>query len=410
MERMRTMGLACTEPTKPLARGHVPHVVSRRSRMQLTHRAWVLVACAVVVAAVLFSSLPACRSTPLPPAWPAGLSMVGDARALQIALDRVQQLEHSPVAALAARAANKLATCKGPFSAHVDVTGSADNSLDALVTSLTCDVPASLAVLETARAGATFVLVTSSAAVVRGAVEPSGRITLHATAPGSSDAFASLLRAASEPAGAAVLTSTDSIGRGRFRVDGGIDVAALAQSLSGTGEVPAWTQLAARAVLDGTWEFAIYPPQENARLPRMAGAIGVRGAVQARAAMDAFLDDVQQKWGVHKSPLTLPAGEGACLLDLRVLAELAPCYVVTERAVVLGWNRASLEHALSAGARDDGPSRMSLDLAALPDVDRALTAAAHLPAASTAYPWRALQVIASKSNEAHTLDVTLDAP
>ena len=142
----------------------------------------------------------------------------------------------------------------------------------------------------------------------------------------------------------------------------------------------------------------------------MVGAIGVRGALQARTVMNAFLDDVQQKWGVHQSPLTLPAGEGACLLDLRVLAELAPCYVVTDRAVVVGWNRASLEHALAAGPHDDGPSGLMLDLATLPAVDGALTTAAQLPPFTTSYPWRALTMVAHKQSDAHTLDVTLEAP
>ena len=52
----------------------------------------------------------------------------------------------------------------------------------------------------------------------------------------------------------------------------------------------------------------------------------------------ASIADLQQTWPVHRSELRGPAGDGACLPDLNVLPELAPCYVATADALVVGWN------------------------------------------------------------------------
>ena len=62
--------------------------------------------------------------------------------------------------------------------------------------------------------------------------------------------------------------------------------------------------------------------------------------------------------GVRRSDFALGAAAGACLRDLNVLPELAPCYVATERALVIGWNEASLTPALAtrAASAPDGAS------------------------------------------------------
>jgi hypothetical protein len=62
----------------------------------------------------------------------------------------------------------------------------------------------------------------------------------------------------------------------------------------------------------------------------------------------ASIVELEETWSLGHSPLQLkggaePANEytGACFLELRILPEFAPCYLVTDRSIVLGWNRAN---------------------------------------------------------------------
>src|SRR4030095_1720444 len=136
----------------------------------------------------------------------------------------------------------------------------------------------------------------------------------------------------------------------------------------------------AGAVLDGTWERAVYLPEPADAMPAIAVAIGFSVRSAAVAAMERLVTDLQKTWPVHRSELRLPAGAGACLLDLNVLPELAPCYVATADALVVGWNRDALARALAAppqvsrsepkaseghrmGGAPDVPARLDLDLA-----------------------------------------------
>jgi hypothetical protein len=87
---------------------------------------------------------------------------------------------------------------------------------------------------------------------------------------------------------------------------------------------------------------------------------------------------------------------GACLLDLRILPAFAPCYVATPRALVLGWNPASLARALRGGPESAGeaPSRLWLRLDRIAEADQRLRAARGEPAASVerSYGWERLEV------------------
>jgi hypothetical protein len=90
---------------------------------------------------------------------------------------------------------------------------------------------------------------------------------------------------------------------------------------------------------------------------------------------------------------------GACLLDLRILPAFAPCYVATERALVLGWNPASLARALRAEVQDplagEAPSRLWLRLDRIAEADQRLRAARGEAVASAQrdYGWERLEVL-----------------
>jgi hypothetical protein len=45
---------------------------------------------------------------------------------------------------------------------------------------------------------------------------------------------------------------------------------------------------------------------------------------------------------------------GACFPELRILPDFTPCWVLTEAALIVGWNPASVEKAVSGPSAVDG--------------------------------------------------------
>ena len=87
--------------------------------------------------------------------------------------------------------------------------------------------------------------------------------------------------------------------------------------------------------------------------------------------MERFLDDVTEAWPIQREPHELQGRTGECLGNLNVLPDLAPCYVATDRALILGWNRRSLELALltEPDRSRRGSSRAVIHLDRMPEAD-----------------------------------------
>jgi hypothetical protein len=110
--------------------------------------------------------------------------------------------------------------------------------------------------------------------------------------------------------------------------------------------------------------------------------------------MEGFIDSLQESWPVERTLFRIGSAEGACLLDLRLMPDLAPCYVATDRALVVGWNPASLHKALD-GSRtepDDfgGHGGAIIHLERFAEADQILSSALSVGLATpqTGYPWR----------------------
>src|SRR5262249_62039452 len=164
--------------------------------------------------------------------------------------------------------------------------------------------------------------------------------------------------------------------------EGGIDLPALVAS-GGQGEAlfALKSRLFGAAILDGTWELALYLPGEGEPLPRAALALGTRERAAAAAATGAFLDEIEARWPVRRAPFSIGAFEGACLPELRLLPGLAPCFVATESALVVGWNAASVRKALDGSAADLSPAGgLVAEPARLPPADALLPAPLPPPA------------------------------
>jgi hypothetical protein len=149
-------------------------------------------------------------------------------------------------------------------------------------------------------------------------------------------------------------------------------------------------------------------------MPGVALALGFSLRDPAVSAIEKFIADLQQTWPVHREALTLPAGAGACLPDLNVLPDLAPCYVATGDALVVGWNPASLAHALAATdvspAHGDEPGRLDVDLALIQRADDLVARALPDAPAPTRWPWARVVASGGERDGALALHVMLLPP
>jgi hypothetical protein len=102
------------------------------------------------------------------------------------------------------------------------------------------------------------------------------------------------------------------------------------------------------------------PPAPDGRLPLAVAAAHHRLERPIREAVDEALDQLEQTWPIRRTPrrFAMAGGrgaEGGCFLELPLLPELAPCWVVTPEALLVGYRAEAIEAALAptlAAGRD----------------------------------------------------------
>jgi len=332
---------------------------------------------------------------------PPGALFVARRAALERLLATAQQLEGTPLARAAHALAQRLPGCEwieARAASRAELAGA-----------LACGNPGGpLAPLYRASRERDIALVLPLASgarwVARASVAADGSLAATLELPGDALAgAAAFLLPGDAPAGPSVLSASEQLAHARVRAGARLDLASL---VSDDGQASRLFQLKSELfsglVLDDTWEAALYLPEPGRGSPRAALALGVREQTAAVSAIEDFLENVRASWFVHRSVFNVGDAHGACLLDLNLLPELAPCYVATERALVIGWNAASVRKALdgatdersAAGARA-GPGALVLDLARLEAADAQLRALAP-PGVSLLpqqiYPWRKLEL------------------
>ncbi len=263
---------------------------------------------------------------------PAGITFAGDAARLVPLLDRLEQMTGTRLAHEAERFEARLRGCRR-FVAHCPAGAPCD-----LAAAVRCDGSAPAARADALAGDADWLLARVASdrewLVVRGHRADDGSVTLDAdlSDPGETSALRLLLPSA-EPAGAARLATGDALAHVRLRPDGGLD---LAQFIEGGG----WgarlyrlqSDLFEGTTLAGVWELAVYGPDPGDVIPPMALAVDIRNRRQAIGVMEKFLTDLQSTWPLRRSPFELGGRDGACLTNLNVMPNLAPCYVATDRA------------------------------------------------------------------------------
>ena len=362
----------------------------------------------VLLALGLALGAQACARAPEPAAsWPPGAIVAGRGRALADLTARLAQLDGTPLGREARAWATALPDCE-LVEAHAEAA-----DLAALRASLRCADPSGpLAAVHRDRGERDLVFawpVGGQSAVGSAAISADGDLDLRLELPGG--AFGgprALLRPAATAPGPAVLGGADALLHARLRPADGIDLPALVES-GGQGEAlfALKSRLFGAAILDGTWELALYLPGAGEPLPRAALALGTRERAAAAAAAAAFLDEIEARWPVRRAPFALGALEGACLPELRMLPGLSPCFVAAERALVIGWNAASVRKALDGSAPDlSDAGGLVAELARLPLADARL-AAPSLRAPARGWPWQRLVAEPVRGGDAVELRVAL---
>jgi hypothetical protein len=315
--------------------------------------------------------------------WPSGAALLANTRSLDRLLGHVAQLEGTPLARRAERIRALLPNCP-------TVEGRAESGqITDLWTDLHCATEnPDLVALEQARSGwdlAVSVPVAGDHWLGTLSISPSGDVEIELRLPRvAGEGLASLALPGEQAAGAVELSESETLVHARVRPKGGLDLASLVPRESqGAQLFRLKSELFAGIALDGVWEVAIYLPEEGDPMPRTALAL-----------MEDFIGDLQESWPVTRSFFRLDEADGACLLDLAIMPGLAPCYVATERALIVGWNPASLRKALDGRSGErDGLGNFSgaiIHLDRFANADRILSSALSTKTRprSTQYPWR----------------------
>lgn len=351
------------------------------------------------------------------PEYPSGVFLAGDTRPFLAFLEQLESLEGTPLANLAQVTRERLQGCpqeKQIFQGRTD-----SKTLRGLAESLKCsvdDLPIDRP------AGSDIVwgieLAPRRHLVGQGSFDDDGTVTLTAALPDLPSGHpANLFLPSADAPGPTLLSRHGTLIHGRFKADHGLDLARL---LPEDEQVEGLFQLKSRLfsglALEGTWEIALYESQDDELIPPVVLAVEYSHRGAAEMAWNTYLRDIENAWGFVPTPITLEAGSGACLTEVKVLPGLAPCYVLTPRALVIAWHQAALERALNGEPSIElaEQSRLLVELDRLPESDVRLTAAIRHRLGETrqarpplVYPWHRLTVAGHRRGGRYQLEAKL---
>lgn len=151
------------------------------------------------------------------------------------------------------------------------------------------------------------------------------------------------------------------------------------------------------ALLEGTLELAFVEPVPEGQVPLAVLAVHHRGAAPIAAALAEALGQLESTWSIVPAPRRFggvngPALDGGCYADLPLLPELAPCWVVTPDALLVGYRAEAIEAVLAESATPSDASGLVVDLERVRSLDRRLVAAQTEVAGAGPWPARVADV------------------
>ncbi|MGD2113650.1 MAG: hypothetical protein PVG07_01255 [Acidobacteriota bacterium] len=365
-------------------------------------------------------SLTACGGQPPAPV-PPGTTWTGDAARILPLLERLEALSGTPVAAAAVTLRSAVEGCDQLY-AHCPA-GDPECSLPARAR---CggpepggpESPARLAEL---RGAADWVFTWGSpeghGLILRGTGTPDGGLALdgevYAPHEDGNEGPASLLLPSAEPPGPARMSSAGALIHARFRPDGGLNVARFIEGGDWSARLyRLQSELFEGSTLAGVWELGVYTPRAGELIPPLALALDIKRRELAVEGMETFLADLQETWPVRRSDFRLRGLDGACLSNVRVMPDLAPCYVASDDTLLVGWNPRSLELALADAGEppwepESSAARVYLDRLPRADAVVAETSGAFAPVPPEFYPWRRIELRGARARDHYRLEAEL---
>lgn len=250
-------------------------------------------------------------------------------------------------------------------SASAGADESAPPSIAASLDALACRVdrplePALAALLERERGDHAGLLQwpigTSGRLVLRIDVDEAGGLAVDGFLDDArGDGPAALLLPAEAAPGPAAIGQSDSLVHLRLRPANGLRLAELIpQGSQGDRLFALKGRLLEGALLEGTLELGFVAPAPGGSVPLALLALHHRAAAPIEAALGEALDQLERTWGLVRSPRPFATADrprmGGCYADLPILPEFAPCWVVTDDALLIGYRAEAVEAALADAA------------------------------------------------------------
>ncbi len=337
--------------------------MDRRSRRARIGVGFGLLAVSLLAAAI--AALPGCRTDALRDPLRREPAVLIDGAALARLLTRVAGLAGTPAGAAAQQLVQRLRDCPEVAGHFALPAASIAAQLDRLVCRGDRPLdPALAALLETERGAHAGLLQwpigEAGRLVVRIAVDDAGGLAVDGfLEEPDGDGPAALLVPAAEAPGPPAIGRAASLVHLRLRPANGLRLAELIpQGSQGDRLFALKGRLLEGALLEGTLELGFVPPAPGGAVPLAVLALHHRAAAPIESALGEALDQLERTWGLVRSPrsFALASGprSGGCYADVPILPEFAPCWVVTDEALLLGYRAEAVEAALAA-ARSVAP-------------------------------------------------------
>lgn len=209
-----------------------------------------------------------------------------------------------------------------------------------------------------------------------------------------------------ESPGPARLSAQDALFHARLRPESGLEVSSGVEAGGLADELfNLRNDLFAATMLSGNAELVIYLPEPGQLIPPVALALDVRFRDAGIQAMESLVQDVLETWPVSRRDWSYGGYLGACVDNLAVLPDLAPCYLSTDDFLVVGWNPGSLHKALIEDPSRDEGNFVKVHLDRFPQADRILETKAESGWTPAEYPWSTLHLTGSREEGRYRLQL-----